>query len=174
MENKWKKPALNTLSTYHKEVIGLVPEGNLVKRLEANETKLLKLLKGVSHKKLTYRYAKGKWNIPEVLMHLIDTERVLTYRILCISRGDKTPLPGFDQDTFIKGIDVSKIDFKKLLKEYKAVRKATTHLLKHLTDEMFTRKGMANNTETSVQKIAYFMVGHEVHHMNIIKKKYLK
>ena len=75
---------------------------------------------------------------------------------------------------FIKGIDVGKIDFKKLLKEYKAVRKSTVHLLKHLTEEMYHRKGTANNTETSVQKIVYFMAGHEVHHMNILKEKYLK
>ena len=121
MKNKWKKPAASTLNEYQKSVIGLVSEGNLPDKLESNEAKLLKLVKGLSSKKLAFRYAKGKWNIPEVIMHLIDTERVLTYRILAISRGDNTPLPGFDQDTYIKGIDVSKIDFKKLLKEYKAV-----------------------------------------------------
>jgi hypothetical protein len=174
MKNTWKKPTAASLNDYQKAVIGLVSEGNLPKKMEANETKLLKLVKGLSSKKLTYRYAKGKWTIPEVIMHLIDTERVLTYRILAISRGDANPLPGFDQDLYIKGIDVSKLDFKKVLKEYKAVRKATLHQLKHLNHEMYIKKGTANNTETSVQKIAYFIAGHEVHHMNIIKAKYLK
>lgn len=174
MKNTWKKPSAASLNEYQKAVIGLVSEGNLPKKMEVNEARLLKLVKGLSAKKLSYRYAKGKWNIPEIVMHLIDTERVLTYRILAISRGDATPLPGFDQDVYIKGIDVSKLDFKKILKEYKAVRKATIHLLKHLTEEMYMRKGTANNTETNVQKIAYFMAGHEVHHMNIIKEKYLK
>lgn len=174
MKNNWKKPSTASLSDYHKSVIGLVKEGNLPKTMEANEKKLEKLLKGLSSKKLAYRYAKNKWSIPEVLMHLIDTERVLTYRILTISRGDRTPLPGFDQDIFIQGIDVNKLDFKKLLKEYKAVRKSTLHLLKNLTQEMYLRKGIANNTETNVQKIAYFLAGHEVHHINILKEKYLK
>jgi len=174
MKNTWKKPATASLNDYQKAVIGLVSEGNLPKKMETSEAKLLKLVKGLSSKKLAYRYAKGKWTIPEVMMHLIDTERVLTYRILAISRGDTTPLPGFDQDVYIKGIDVQKMDFKKILKEYKAVRKATIHQLKHLTQEMYLKKGTANNTETTVQKIAYFMAGHEVHHMNIIKEKYLK
>ena len=174
MKNTWKKPATASLDDYQKAVIGLVSAGNLPKKMEANEAKLLKLVKGLSSKKLAFRYAKGKWNIPEVIMHLIDTERVLTYRILAISRGDTAPLPGFDQDLYIKGIEASKLDFKKILKEYKAVRKATLHLLKHLSEEMYMRKGTANSTATTVQKIVYFMAGHEVHHMNIIKEKYLK
>lgn len=174
MKNKWKKPVAASLNDYQKAVISMVPQGNIPKMMEANEKKLLKLVKHLPKKKLSYRYAKGKWTLPEVIMHLIDTERVLGYRILCISRGDATPLPGFDQDNFIKGIDVSKIDFKKLLKEYKAVRKSTIHLLKQLTEEMYLRKGKANNIDTSVQKIVYFMAGHEVHHMKILKDKYLK
>jgi hypothetical protein len=174
MKNKWEKPAPASLNPYQKAIIGPVSKGNLHKTMEANEKGLLKLVKGLSAKKLAFRYAKGKWSIPEIIMHLIDTERVLTYRILAISRGDTTPLPGFDQDVFIKGINVSNIDFKKLLKEYKAVRKSTLYLFKNLTQEMYLRKGIANNDQTSVQKIAYFLAGHEVHHMKIIKEKYLK
>lgn len=169
-----KKPSTSALSAYQKSVIGLVKEGNLPRIMEANGKKLLKLIKNLPAKKLSFRYAKGKWTIPEIIMHLIDTERVLTYRILAISRGDKTHLPGFDQDVFIKGIDVSKADFKKLLKEYKTVRKATIFLLKHLTEEMYLRRGIANKIETNAQTITYFLAGHEVHHMKIIKEKYLK
>jgi uncharacterized damage-inducible protein DinB len=174
MKNTWKKPAASTLSEYQKSVISLVPQGNIPKIMEANEKKLIKLAKNLPKKKLNYRYAKGKWSIPEIIVHLIDTERVLTYRILAVSRGDSSPLPGFDQDMFIKNIDVSALDFKRLLKEYKVVRKSTLHLLKQLTEESYMRKGVANNNATSVQKMVYFMAGHEVHHMKIIKEKYLK
>lgn len=174
MKNKWKKPAASTLNENQKAYIGPVPEGNVPKMLEANEKKLFKMVKDLPRKKLTYSYAKGKWTIPQIIQHMIDCERVYMYRALTISRGDTTPLPGFDQDIFIKGIDTSKVDFKKLLKEYKVVRKSTLHLLKNLTEEMYMRKGKANNHDTSVQKIVYGLVGHELHHMKIIKEKYLK
>jgi uncharacterized damage-inducible protein DinB len=173
MKNHWKKPATTSINNYQKEVIKLIPEGNIPKMMKANQEKMLQLVKKLPKKKLNYRYAKSKWTIPEIIMHLVDCERVFSYRMLSISRGDTTTLPGFDQDIYIKGIDVSKIDFKKLLKEYKAVRKATICLLHELTEEMYMRKGVANNTETSVQRIVYFMAGHEVHHMKVIKEKYL-
>jgi len=174
MKNQWKKPSATLLNEYQKAVIGLVPQGNIPKRMRANQEKLIKMVTGLTKKKLSYRYAKDKWTIPEVIMHLIDCERVFTYRILAISRGDTASLPGFDENEYIKGIDVSKIEFKKLLKEYKAVRKATIFLLHHLTEEMYMKNGVANKTETSVQKLVYFMAGHEVHHMKVIKERYLK
>jgi len=174
MKNKWKKPAAVTLTAEQKTYVSPVTEGNIPKLLEANERKLVKLVKDLSPKKLTYRYAPGKWTIPDIIMHLADCERVYAYRILCISRGDTSPLPGFDENAFAKAINTNKIDFKKLLKEYKAVRKSTLHLLKNLTEEMYMRKGMANHKETSVQKLVYGMAGHELHHIKIIKEKYLK
>lgn len=174
MKNKWKKPAATTLTEEQKAYIGPIPEGNIPKILETNEKKLMKLVKDLSDKKLKYRYAKGKWSIPEIIMHLMDCERIYAYRILRISRGDTTPLPGFDENAYIKAVDVSKIEYKRLLKEYKALRKSTIHLLKGLTEEMYLRKGKANDKETSVQKLVYGMAGHELHHTRIIKEKYLK
>jgi uncharacterized damage-inducible protein DinB len=123
--------------------------------------------------KLLYRYAENKWTIKEILMHMIDMERIYAYRILRFSRKDQTILPGFNAEEYINYAEANARNITDLLNEFEAVRYATITLLSGLPDDAFMRKGIMNNHPASVRALAYHIAGHELHHINIIKEKYL-
>ena len=123
--------------------------------------------------KLLYRYADGKWSIKEVILHMIDTERIFSYRAMRIARSDKTPLAGFDENLFVEASGADARSIASLMAEYSAVRTGTIALLKNLTPAMFTQVGMVNNHYVSVRAIAFIILGHEKHHLRIIKERYL-
>ncbi len=173
MQLNWTKPHASELSTYQKKYIDLVPEGDLNQILENNFQTTLKLVANLSKEKLNYRYAEGKWCIPELLIHIMDCERIFSYRILCIARGDKTPLPGFDENNYAKNSNANERNFTEILEEFQSVRNSTLTLLKSLNNKTALQKGICNNTEISVQQIAYMLAGHELHHQTVLKEKYL-
>jgi uncharacterized damage-inducible protein DinB len=173
MNTKWIKPALADLAPYQRPYVELVPEGNLADILEGNAKSTGQLLASLSPEKLKFRYAEGKWSIPQMLMHIIDAERIFSYRILCIARGDKTPLPGFEENDYAKASNQDERNFKDILEEYQSMRKATICLFKSLNNEMLSRTGISNTKEVSVNALCYVVTGHEMHHLKVIKTKYL-
>jgi hypothetical protein len=174
MKINWKKPDASELNAYQKGYIDLAPEGDLIVTLENNLEKTLRLIEPLSSKKLKYRYAENKWSIPEIIVHMIDAERVFSYRMLCIARGDKSAFPGYEQDDYVAASAADERDFKNIIEEYVAVRKATLCLLKSFNNEMLNETGTANNTKISVKAISYMLAGHEIHHIKVINEKYLK
>lgn len=170
----WKKPDPAELTSYQRAYADLVPEGDLAIILEGNLKSSVQLLSSLSAEKLKYRYAEGKWSIPQILVHVIDTERIFSYRILCIARGDRTPLPGYEENDYAKASNADERAFKDILEEYVNVRKATLSLFNSLSTKMLSNRGISNNKETSVCTLCYMLAGHEIHHMNVIKEKYLK
>ncbi|MBW5445123.1 DUF664 domain-containing protein [Cohnella sp. CFH 77786] len=154
--------------------IGLVPEGNILDILAGQEKELAELLSSLSESRADYRYAEGKWSIKEIIGHVTDTERVMAYRLLRIARGDKTPLPGFDQDLFMEHSPFGNWSLEQLADDYRAVRQATLTLLRGLPEEAWSRKGTANNIGMTVRAFANVIAGHEKHHVAIIREKYLK
>ncbi len=120
-----------------------------------------------------YAYAEQKWTIREILQHLIDTERIFSYRALCIARNDKTNLPGFDENDFARNSKANKRTMPELTEEFKAVRHATLSLFKSFETEDWTKAGMAGNSEISVRAIGFILAGHAIHHERIIKERYL-
>lgn len=131
------------------------------------------MLASLPEEKGDYAYAEGKWTIKEMLMHLIDTERVFSYRMLSFMRGDRIPLPGFNQDIWMEQVDVSGRTIKDLLKEWKGVRDNTLFLLKQCSEEQSMFIGMASNWKVSVRAYFYVTVGHQLHHMEVLSEKYL-
>jgi len=123
--------------------------------------------------KLNYRYAQNKWTIKEILVHIIDDERIYAYRALCFARNDKTELPGFEQDDYALHSRANERSLENILEEYEAVRNATIALFNGLPEDSLLRMGTANNNKATVRAMAYHIAGHELHHMNIIKEKYL-
>jgi hypothetical protein len=158
---------------YYQTYIDLVPEGDvkdvLARQLEDN----LSLLSGVSETEANYRYAQGKWTLKEVIGHITDVERIMSYRLLRISRGDQTPLAGYDDEQYVKEALFHTRTLSSLLEDYKAVRNSTISLLNGLPHGAEVRKGFANNGEITVRALAYIIAGHELHHVKIIKEKYL-
>lgn len=153
--------------------VRLVPEGNLLDILADQERETAELLAKVPESQGEYRYAEGKWSLKELVGHIADTERVMAYRLLRIARGDETPLPGFDQDLFMDHSPFSDWSMDRLIADYRAVRQATLTLLQGLQEEAWSRKGTASNVGLTVRALANVIAGHERHHMNVIREKYL-
>ena len=123
---------------------------------------------------LLYRYAEGKWTIKEVLVHIIDDERIYAYRALRFARNDKTELPGFDQDPYAFYSNANVRSIESIIEEYEAVRMSTITLFNGFSDDVMLRSGVANNNEVTVRALGYHIAGHELHHLNILKNRYLK
>ncbi|WP_411767677.1 DinB family protein [Winogradskyella sp. A3E31] len=123
--------------------------------------------------KLDYSYAEGKWTVKDILLHIIDAERVFAYRALRIARRDTSELPGFEQDDYVVTGNATKRSIKSLLDEYKAVRKATVTLFNSFSDEDLLSTGTASGSSISVRAIGHIIIGHENHHKQIITERYL-
>jgi len=117
-------------------------------------------------------YAPDKWTVKDILQHIIDTERILTYRALRFARNDKTVLPGFEEDDFAKNTTVKKRNIDQLMNEWIALRTATIAMFESFDDEMFTHKGIAFQNEISVLALAFVVIGHPIHHYKVIKERY--
>jgi uncharacterized damage-inducible protein DinB len=168
------KPTPAEFPPYAAMYIDLVPtEGNLLIQLEKNFETVKELICSLPGEKLYFRYAPGKWTIKEILVHIIDDERIYAYRALRFARRDQTELPGFEQDDYAVSSKANERDLDNIFEEYEAVRRSTISLFNGLPPESLTRKGTANNHVASVRALAWHIAGHELHHLAIIKEKYL-
>lgn len=123
--------------------------------------------------KLHYAYSEGKWSVAEVLQHIIDTERVFQYRALRFSRNDAAPLPGFDQDVFADGVQMKNRTKEIIITEYTAVRASTIALFTSFDSEDLKRLGTASDSPMSVGALGFIICGHQRHHRNIVRERYL-
>ena len=168
------KPEPNEYAPYTIMYIGLLPDDGLIlKHLEDNLLATTDFMRAVPEQKLSYRYAEGKWTIKEILAHLIDDERIYTYRALRFARNDQTELPGFEQDTYAIESAANERSLDDLLEEFAAVRRSTIALFNSFDDRVLTRSGVASGNVMSVRAAAYHIAGHELRHLNIIKERYL-
>jgi len=132
----------------------------------------IEFYKNINHDKWDYRYAPDKWTVKEVLMHIMDTERIFAYRALRISRGDKTALAGFDQNPYVASYFPDSRTPSSLLEEYRAMRNNTIELFKNFMNSHYQQVGVASEHAVSVHALAYMIVGHELHHLNLFKERY--
>lgn len=129
--------------------------------------------KDIPDEKQQFSYAEGKWTPKDILLHLIDSERIFAYRALRIARNDQTELPGFEENDYAAVAGANLRTLESLLEEYQAVRTATIHLFKYWNEDQLSRVGKASNFLVSVKALAYIILGHEQHHITIIKERYL-
>ena len=154
--------------------IGLVPDDGLIlQHLRNNLILTSDFLRSLSEEKLSYRYAEGKWTIKEILAHLIDDERIYSYRALRFARNDTTELPGFDQDNYALQSGANERSIEDLLQEFATVRSATVALFESFDSQALMRVGTASGNVMSVRAAAYHIAGHELRHLNIIRQRYL-
>ena len=161
-----------TLPYYHR-YIARVQDGNMVDILKTNHEATQTFIQNIPTEKASYRYAKGKWNVKEVLLHLVDTERIMCYRALRFARNDKTALQGFDQDDFVPESNANNKSIESMIEEYKAVRASTISLFSALDNAILERVGTASNAPMSVAAIGFITCGHQRHHRDIIRERYL-
>lgn len=168
-----KLPAENDYAPFYSGYVKNVKD-DVVKALGDQLYSTHNFLKSIPEEKADYSYAEGKWSIKELIGHLIDTERVMAYRALSISRNEKQPLPGFDENNYIRESNYSERTFPELIDELKKIREANLFLFNSFTEEMLNRRGLANNSEVTVRAILFIIAGHEIHHLNVLKERYLK
>jgi uncharacterized damage-inducible protein DinB len=169
-----EKPKAGEYASYAIMYIGLLPDDGLVlKHLQDNLQATKNFILSLPTEKLAYRYAEGKWTIKEILVHISDDERIYAYRALRFARNDKTELPGFEQDDFARYSGANARSLDDILEELTTVRHATISLFNSFDNEALTRAGVANGNIMSVRAAAYHIAGHELHHINIIKERYL-
>ena len=175
MEIRMKKPAKNDYDPYYQSYISMVEDSaSIIEALRKQKDDTYKFLKSIPGEKAEFAYAPGKWTIKEVLGHMIDTEVVMSYRALCIARGEKKQLPGFEQDDYVREGKFNKRELTELIEEFKKVREVNLLAFKHLDNKILERRGISNNKEVTVLALLFIIAGHELHHLKILKGKYLK
>lgn len=163
----------NEYSVFNSTYIKAANDKTLIEGLIEGLPQLVDFIKNVPAEKLEYRYAEGKWTIKDIVLHMIDTERIFAYRALRISRGDKTPLPGFEENDFVPFAFANSRSIESLLAEYENARKATISFFESLNEEQLLFMGTASNTAISVRAIGFIITGHQNHHLRVISERYL-
>ncbi len=168
------RPQPEEYAAYYDRYISLVRDPDILTALDEQRRETLLWLSGRPEADGQIRYAPGKWSVKEVLGHVNDTERIMSYRALRIARGDATPMEGFEQDDYVRNGPFAKCTMAALIEDYIAVRRATISLLRNLDNAAWSRRGIASNNEVTVRSLAYIIAGHELHHRSVIQEKYLK
>ncbi|SNR71663.1 DinB family protein [Lutibacter flavus] len=146
---------------------------NLIEVLSKSLDDVMQTLKDLPEEKLLFRYEIGKWTIKELVQHIVDAERVLSYRALCFARNDLTNLPGFNEDWYVENSNANNRNFHELLEEFTYLRESNITLFSSFTTEMLATTGSLNEQDMSVRALGFIIAGHQIHHLKIIKEKYL-
>ena len=161
--NSYFKTYIDDLVTNGKSIIqNLIETGNHLEQFVAT----------IPKEKELYVYAEGKWTFKEILVHVIDTERIFNYRALRFARNDSTELQGFDHDFYNKNVSATSRELEELLDEFKTVRASSISLYKSFSEEVLLRKGSASGNIISVRAIGFLISGHQKHHLKIFKERY--
>ena len=158
---------------FYKTYIDTLGNVELLDMLQRQSKNFPQFIESIPDDKMDYAYGDGKWTITEVLLHIMDAERIFQYRALRFCRGDKTALPGFDHDLYVKGLNTKRYSKESIIAEYKSVRKSTIALFANLDRIQLERTGIASNLEWSVGALGFVICGHQRHHRDIIRERYL-
>lgn len=168
------RPQPDEYAPYYDRYISLVESNDILAVLDEQRRQTVLLLSGRTEAEGNLRYAPDKWSLKEVLGHLNDSERIMSYRALRIARNDATPIEGFEQDDYVRNSPFARRPLSDLIEEYIAVRRATLSLFRNLDEDAWSRRGVANKNEVTVRALAYIIAGHELHHRRALEEKYLK
>ena len=168
------RPEPSEFHPFYNGYIQNVPEGNFLQLLKENSLEVKSFFNSVKKDKQDYRYQPGKWTIKQIIMHLSDTERVMSYRALTIARGDvKATLSQMDENLFASHASVAGRTIEDLVNELMVIREATTLLFGYMTDGQSMLRGNVLGHVITPRALGYIIIGHAIHHMNIVQKKYL-
>jgi hypothetical protein len=166
------RPQVTEYAPYYAGYVALVPEDNVLAVLATQAAPVSRIAAVVTGERETYRYEPGKWSVRELLGHLIDAERAFGYRIFAISRGEETPIPGFDEQQYVRLSRYHTCTAAELAAELASLRDANLRLMARLDDEAWTRRGTASGVPVTVRAVAYIMAGHVRHHLAILSERY--
>ena len=158
---------------YIQRYLDLIPSENWLEELKISGKQTLDIYQQLSEEESNFAYAEGKWSLKILLQHLIDAERIFVYRALRFSRNDLTELAGWDEELYAKEYYLEEVSLNHLIEEFDSLRKANFLFFRNLKASILARKGIANGNEISVETLGKLVVGHNIHHLNIIKERYL-
>ncbi|MFD2999190.1 DinB family protein [Pontibacter toksunensis] len=168
------RPTTDEYPDYYQNYMKLLPEGDLLFMLEKQASDLRYMLKDISNEQAEEAYAEGKWSIKELLQHLIDSDRIFGYRALCFSRGEEASLPGWDEAKYIHNSFANIRSLESLLDEYELTRRSNMAMFHSFTHEMINNYGVANGRKMKLRGLLHVIAAHELHHLNILKTRYLQ
>ena len=171
--NPLGRPGSDEYAPFYAGYVAGVPEGQLLMLLRDQLAETEALLREFTGARADFRYAPDKWSVKEVVGHMADAERIFAYRALRFARNDRTPLPGYEQDDYIPNASFDSFPLGDLAAEFQSVRRATLFLFRHLDAGAWARRGVASESEVSVRALAYIIAGHELHHVGILRDRYL-
>ena len=166
------RPEPADYAPFYAGYVSLVPEEDVLSAIETQSSETQKVLASLDDARGAYRYAEGKWSVKEVFGHITDAERVFGYRALCIARGDQTSLPGFDEQEYMVNANFDAWKVGDLAELYAVGRRANIVFFRNLAEEAWNRRGTANNNPVTVRALAYMIVGHERHHLKVLRERY--
>lgn len=167
-----ERPTTEEYAAFYEGYMQLVPEGNIIELLEQQANIVQTLLSSLTEEQANHRYAEGKWSVKEVIGHLLDNERIMSSRLLRIARGDKANHPGYDQDVLMQSHPFDTYTVSDLNEEYAVTRRSTILMLRRLTPEAWLCRGIVSDNPASARSIACIMVGHELHHLSVLRDRY--
>lgn len=159
---------------YIQRYLNIIPSQNWLQEMELAGNATSEIYRHLTEEQANFAYAEGKWSLKILLQHLIDAEKIFAYRALRFSRNDDTELAGWDEEQYGTNNNVSFISLNDLIEEFEAVRKTSLLFFKNLSPEILARKGIANANEISVETIGQLITGHHLHHLSVIRERYLK
>jgi len=165
------RPQAGEFAPYAEKYISLVPD-DVLGALDQQTEQIVQLFAERPETDGDFRYAPDKWSAKEVLGHIIDSERIFTYRALRAARRDQTPMEGFEQDDYVRNGDFGHRTLKSLIEEYQSVRAASITLFRSFSGDTWTARSTANQHEISVRALAFMTAGHELHHVKILRERY--
>lgn len=167
------RPTADELAPYQQRYVDFVSEDDICAALEAQGNATASFLSGIGEQRAAFRYAPDKWSIKQVAGHMTDCERIFGYRALSIARADTRPLPGFDENEYGAASNADERTLAEIVEELRAVRRSTVALFRGVSDEAWTRAGTANDHRISVRALAFVTLGHERHHLKVLRERYL-
>lgn len=167
------RPESGEYAPYYGRYIDLVPEEDICSALTAGGESTQNLLASIGEDRSMFRYAPDKWSIRGLVGHIIDSERIFGYRALCIARGEKQPLPGFDEKQYAQEAAFDAVPLRRLGEELALVRWAGVLMLRGFPETAWHREGVASDARVTVRALAYMILGHERHHLRVLRERYL-
>ena len=169
----YRRPGEGEYNSYYQGYIDQTGSNDFLSELKNALPNTITFLENLPAEKWDFKYAPEKWTIKEVMLHIIDTERVFAYRAMRVARNDKTPMPGFEQDDYVPNSNASQRSASSVIEEYAALRNSTIQLFQNFSEDQLNRIGTASGFPISTLALGFILAGHEAHHMRIIREKYL-
>ncbi len=169
----WQRPGPTEYAPFYEGYIEGVPHDDVLRLLEEQHAEAVKLFSGLKREAALYRYQPDKWSIQEICGHLVDAERVFMYRAMCFARNDHGPLPGMNENAYVKEAGFDGWHLDRLVEEYSHQRNATLAFFSGIPAPLLLRRGIASEVEFTVRALAFIIAGHERHHLRVVRTKYL-